>query len=284
MISSVPLAWTLTTLFVLTGCYALTRWSTAVSARWPAARRTAELAHVVMSAAMVVMTWTWYGSTGLWVQVALFTVFGAFFGVAAVRGIHCGSPGRVAGAAHALMAVAMVWMLAAMPVIMPLAVPASGGGGHGRHAGHGGAHSASGAGDAMHAGQAAWAVAVTVALCVALLVAAGFWAVRSVGGGAAGGGSAAGGDNTLGGGTDRDGGTTGSDRPAAGTGLGGAPGGGTAVGTAVGTATAVADEPAPAPAAPRPRSARLGARQDAVCHAAMSLGMVLMLAAMVTGW
>ena len=276
MISSVPIAVTLTVLFTLTGAYALARWSAAVSARAPAAHRTAELAHVVMSAAMVVMTWTWYGSTGLWVQIALFTVFGAFFAVTTVRGIHCGRPGRVAGAAHGLMAGAMVWMLAAMPVIMPTAVSASGGGGHEGHGGSHGAHGASGADHTMHAGQAGWAVAVTVVLCVALLVAAGFWAARSVSG------SPRAGDPW----TPDDPGAV----PVA------APSAGAAVSEGTGTAGSVEHGDAGRPGVltgVRPTAGvdtiaasapRLGAREDAACHAVMSLGMVLMLAAMVAGW
>ena len=299
MISSAPLAWTLTALFTLTGCYALIRWSTAVSAGRPAAHRTAELAHLVMSVAMVVMTWTWSGTTGLTVQIALFTVFGGFFVVTAVRGIHCGYPGRLAGAAHALMAAAMVWMLAAMPLIMPMAVSASEGG-HGAHGGHEGHGGSGGADHAMHAGQAGWAVAVTVVLCGALLVAAGFWAVRAVsGGGRAGdpftpddpgpGAAATSGSGGRAPGThDAAGVPTPADRSGAARTCGAA-------------ATALAEEPAPAegrgtpargradPAASAdrpvaPAAPRLGAREDAGCHAIMSLGMVLMLAAMVAGW
>lgn len=316
MISSAPLAWTLTALFTLTGCYALIRWSTAVSAGRPAAHRTAELAHLVMSVAMVVMTWTWFGTTGLTVQIALFAVFGGFFVVTAVRGIHCGYPGRLAGAAHALMAAAMVWMLAAMPLIMPVAVSASDGG-HGAHGGHEGHGGSGGADHAMHAGQAGWAVAVTVVLCGVLLVAAGFWAVRAVSGGGRAGDPFAPDDPGTGAAA-----ATGSGEPSGSGGL--APGtqdaddastriAHTGAARASGAAaTALAEEPVPAegraapagpahgrtdpaadpagaPVAPAdrpvaPAAPRLGAREDAGCHAIMSLGMVLMLAAMVAGW
>nr|WP_255426367.1 DUF5134 domain-containing protein [Pseudonocardia sp. C8] len=233
------------------------RWSAAVSAGLPAAHRTAELAHLVMSAAMVVMTWSWFGTAGLWVQITLFTVFAVFFAGTAVRGVPCGSAGRVAGAAHALMAAAMVWMLAAMPVIMPVAVAAGGSGGH---AGHGGGTS-EGTGHAAHAGQAGWAVTVTVLLCVALLVTAGFWAVRAIGhGGRAG--------DPL----------TPDDPAEVADGPAGGPTGDPAGG---GRATlAVTTHPAAPPSPP----GRLGARADAACHAVAGLGMVLMLAAMVAGW
>lgn len=309
MISSVPIAVTLTVLFTLTGAYALTRWSAAVSARTPAAHRTAELAHVVMSAAMVVMTWTWYGSTGLWVQIALFTVFGAFFAVTAVRGIHCGRPGRVAGAVHGLMAAAMVWMLAAMPVIMPTAVAASGGGGHEGHGGSHGAHGASGTDHTMHAGQAGWAVAVTVGLCVALLVAAGFWAARAVGRGARAGDPWTPDDPDAGPVTAPSAGAAmpgsaavpASAAPSesaalsestamsgsAERGVAGRPGVLTGARPTAGADTITAGAPRPGAlqsGARRPGAPRLGAREDAACHAVMSVGMVLMLAAMVAGW
>lgn len=247
MISSVPLAWVLTALFTATGGYALARWSEAVSARRPAAHRTAELAHVVMSAAMVLMAWTWPGTAGLWVQLLLFGVFGAFFVGIAARGIPCGPAGPSAGAAHALMAAAMVWMLAAMPVIMPMAVVPSGAtGGHAGHAGHG---ATPGAGHAMHGGQAGWAVAVTVVLGAAVLAVSGYWAARALGRGRRPG-------DPL---TPDDGAPV------------------TATGAATGTAVATrADATAP--------PSRLGARSDAACHAAMGAGMVVMLAAMVAGW
>ncbi|ALE80790.1 hypothetical protein WY02_22945 [Pseudonocardia sp. AL041005-10] len=93
MISSLPLAWALTAVFAATGFYALARWATAVSERRSAAHRTAELAHLLMSAAMVVMTWTWYGSAGLWTQIVLFSVLGVFFLVTASRGVPCGPSG-----------------------------------------------------------------------------------------------------------------------------------------------------------------------------------------------
>ena len=160
MISSLPLAWALTAVFAATGFYALARWATAVSERRSAAHRTAELAHLLMSAAMVVMTWTWYGSAGLWTQIVLFSVLGVFFLVTASRGVPCGPSGRVAGAAHALMAAAMVWMLAAMPLIM--ASPPAAAGGGGAHAHHGG-DTMDMSGAAHAAGPAGWAVAVTVA-------------------------------------------------------------------------------------------------------------------------
>jgi hypothetical protein len=178
VIASPPLAWMLTAAFVLTGGYALLRCSATVAGPLPPERRTAELAHLVMSVSMVVMTWTWFSTTGLALQVVLFAVFAAYFATRAVRGWRGAAHACAGGAAHALMAAAMVWMLVAMPLVMPTPVAASDGeGGHAGHAGHAGAA----AGDAMAAGgQAGGAVAVTLAVSVALLVACGYWALRAL--------------------------------------------------------------------------------------------------------
>ncbi len=274
MISSLPLAWALTAVFAATGFYALARWAAAVSERRSAAHRTAELAHLLMSAAMVVMTWTWYGSAGLWTQIVLFGVLGVFFLVTASRGVPCGPSGRVAGAAHALMAAAMVWMLAAMPLIMPSPVAAAGGGG--AHAHHGG-DAMDMSGTAHAAGPAGWAVAVTVALCAVLLAAAGYWGARALSH-----------DRDAGDPLTPDDASTAAEAtdpaacdcadPAA------APQAAQPVPAeaagAAGATTALAERVG-APARP---AGRLGARSDAACHAAMSVGMVVMLAAMVAGW
>jgi hypothetical protein len=239
VIASAPLAWLLTAAFVLTGGYALLRCAATVAGPLPPERRTAELAHVVMSVSMVVMIWSWFSTTGLVLQVVLFTLFAAYFAVRAVRGWRGRVHACAGGAAHALMAAAMVWMLVSMPLVMAMPVSGSdGGGAHAGHAGHGGGS----AGGAMAtAGQAGWAVAVTLAVSVALLVACGYWAMRAL---------------------RRDPVTAPVRTPVL-------VGGGT--------------EAAPAPE-PRPVPSALGERSDAACHAAMSLGMVVMFVGMVAGW
>ncbi|TCK25981.1 DUF5134 domain-containing protein [Pseudonocardia endophytica] len=240
MIASAPLAWMLTVAFVVTGAYALLRCSATVAGPLPPERRTAELAHVVMSVSMVVMTWSWFSTTGLVLQVVLFSLFTAYFATRAVRGWRGTAHACVGGAAHALMAAAMVWMLVSMPLVM--AMPVSGSDGEGGHAGHAG-HGGGSAGDAMAmGGQAGWAVAVTLAVSVALLVACGYWALRAL-----------------------------RREP---------------VVAPVRTPALVGggeSEPAAAPA-PRPVPSALGERSDAVCHAVMSLGMVVMFVGMVAGW
>ncbi|MET0190183.1 MAG: DUF5134 domain-containing protein [Pseudonocardia sediminis] len=256
MIASLPLALALSAVFVLTGAYALVRWSAAMTGPLPPSRRMAELAHLLMSVAMLVMTWTWAGTTGVTVQIVLFTVFAGYFVVDAVARYRTGSHGCAGGSAHALMAAAMVWMLAAMPLIMPTPVVAEAGG-HGAHSGHGG-----GDGAAMdmtaHTGPVAWAVVLTIGACAALLATSAFWAVRALRGRTVVAGAPLVTDET----TDA----------ATGPAEAGLTGGGTAVATA-----------APAVAAPAPHRL-LGPRSDAGCHALMGLGMIVMLLGMVAGW
>lgn len=277
MISSSPLAWALTAVFTATGFYALARWAAAVSERRSAAHRTAELAHLLMSAAMVVMTWTWYGSAGLWTQIVLFSVLGVFFVVTAARGVPCGTTGRLAGAAHALMAAAMVWMLAAMPLIM--VSPAAAGGG-GAHAQHGGGAGMDMSGMAPSAGPAGWAVAVTVALCAVLLAAAGYWGARALSRDRDAGDPLTPDDASATGGATDPAACDCADPTAAPQTAQPATAAPSGSAETTGAATALAER---AGASARP-AGRLGARSDAACHAAMSVGMVVMLAAMVAGW
>ena len=254
MIASLPLALVLSAVYVLTGAYALVRWSAAMTGPLPPSRRMAELAHLLMSVAMLVMTWTWAGTTGVTAQIVLFTVFAGYFAVDAAYRHRTGSHGCAGGSAHALMAAAMVWMLAAMPLIMPVPVTAGvrGHGAHGSHAGHAG-HGAATAATA-HTGPAAWAVVLTIGACVALLATTTFWSTRALRGPAVAG-----------------------DAPLA---TGPVPPGATV--TAHGGGAALATAPA-ATAAPAPPPLR-GQGADAGCHAHTGLGMIAMLRAMVAGW
>lgn len=247
MIASLPLAIALSAVYILTGAYALVRWSATVTGPLPAARRTAELAHLLMCVAMLVMTWSWAGTTGVLAQIVLFSVFTGYFLFQVVRGYRTGVHGCVGGSAHALMSAAMVWMLAAMPLIMPMPAVSSSSGGHAGHAGHGGGGATMDMGSS--AGPAGWAVVVTIVLCAALLGGSAFWVVRALRG-------ASPADPAP------DGCGCDEQQPAPGAVLAPAP---------------------PAVAAPRAQR-MLGARTDACCHALMGLGMVAMLAAMVAGW
>lgn len=133
-----PWDWILTVLFAITGVICL--WHLALSAehREHAVEvRGVDALHLAMSVAMIVMIWWPPGTTGTWVQVALFAVIGAAILIGGLRATRW--PVRVDSVAHVLLAVAMIWMLAAMPLIMGYD-PASGAGGH---AGHGAVPAAS---------------------------------------------------------------------------------------------------------------------------------------------
>ncbi|MDN5915595.1 MAG: DUF5134 domain-containing protein [Pseudonocardia sp.] len=265
MIASLPLAVALSAVFAVTGAYALVRWSAAMTGPLPPARRMAELAHLLMSVAMLVMTWMWAGTTGITAAIILFTVFAGYFVLDSVRRYRTGSHGCAGGSAHALMAAAMVWMLAAMPLIMPMPVVA-GGSGHGAHSGHGG-----GAGTAMDmtapTGPAGWAVVLTIGACAALLATSAFWAVRALRARTVVAGAPPASDTTT---TDTAAEPTPSDTAPSET------------ASADGTVLAVA-APAGTVTAPAPHRL-LGHRSDAGCHALMALGMIAMLLAMVAGW
>ncbi|MFP5022763.1 DUF5134 domain-containing protein [Pseudonocardia phyllosphaerae] len=256
MITSLSLSLLLTVLFVGTGLYALARWSAVVAARLTPARRLSELSHLLMSAAMVLMVWSWPGTAGLSVQLVLFGGFALGFAVDAVRRYRHRLHGCAGGSAHALMTAAMVWMLAAMPLIMPMPAASSGAsGGHAGHAGHEGMAGMPGA-EHVHGGPAGWAVAVTLALVVGLVVATAFWAVRAAGAAAHHGHE--------------------HDEDVPGVPLDCHGGPADAAGAAP---TAVAQRPAATGLA-----SRLGPRSDAACHTVMGAGTALMLVAMVVGW
>ncbi|NMH98449.1 DUF5134 domain-containing protein [Pseudonocardia acidicola] len=186
-----PLAVALTVLFAITGAYSLVRWASLVSARSVrGGDPLTELFHLVMSVAMVAMTWAWSGSLGDRVQIIVFTGFGVYFlwrlGIAGRTGVRSGH-GRIELGYHVLMAAAMVWMVAGMPVLMGTS---SGGAAHAGHSGSAGMASmpdmpgmpmstAAMSGTPMSAGATpAWAVGLSVLLSAALLGAAVMWGVR----------------------------------------------------------------------------------------------------------
>ena len=268
MIASLPLALVLSVVYLLTGLYALLRWAAAMTGPLPPALRTAELSHVLMSVAMLAMTWTMTGPLGTAVQIVAFTVFAAWFLADALRRRRTGAHGCSGGTAHALMAAAMVWMLAGMSWIMPATSSAAGG--SSAHAGHAGHTSEMadmpGMGGAATTGTtvtapAAWAVGITVLACVALVAVAAYWLARAVREGAAAPGRG----------------------PAAPIPAGPAAAAGPGTG-AVATLPAAAAPAGPAILSDGALRWVLSARSAAVCHVTMSLGMVAMLAAMVAGW
>lgn len=173
MISSVALSVPFIVLYAMTGGYSLLRWA---SLRTGTAAHpgdpVAEVSHVVMSLAMIGMVLGYGGSTSNLVQIVLFGVLCGYFAVrwVALRrgmgGAACPVPGF-----HLLMCAAMVWMVAAMPLLM-------GGGGasdggmqmDGMQMGGGSSGTTASAGPTP-----VWASAVTVAVALGLMVAAGHW-------------------------------------------------------------------------------------------------------------
>lgn len=128
----------LTVVFVLTGGYSLWRWAGAVASR--SGRReeaTVDLNHLVMSVAMVSMTWWPAGAVAIVVQGLVFAGFALALLPAMVRD---GDGSRRLGlAAQLAMNLAMIWMLLAMPWLM--AGTATGAGQPTGHH-HGGGHQA----------------------------------------------------------------------------------------------------------------------------------------------
>jgi hypothetical protein len=184
------LAAVFTVAFAVTGLYSLGRYVRLSAATGPAARvsgqaRATELLHLLMSVAMIAMSWGRSGGpetgSGI-VQLLAFGVLSLLFGLFAARA--SGLVGVLGRAAHAVMAAAMVWMVVAMPLLMGHGTPGSAGDA-GAHAGHGAmAGMDMGGTQATDPAAAApppgWAIGLTVAVVVLLLGSAAFWAGRLV--------------------------------------------------------------------------------------------------------
>lgn len=190
MFSSVTLSVAFTVAFIVTGGYALVRFALLTAEGDRGGDRLVELSHLLMSVAMVAMAWgAGTGGPARTLQIVVFGGFGVWFLHLAVLGGRGSGHGRLPDIDHAVTAAAMVWMVAAMPVIMGMSMTASGGG-SGGHAGHGGHGSGGGAAGGAMAGMSgmatatpAWVVGVTVAFVALLAVGAVFWAVRAWRGG-----------------------------------------------------------------------------------------------------
>lgn len=135
-------------LTVVLGALAVTAWwlfsrRTAAS---PGEPRWAELDHLVMSIAMIVMVWWPTGLLGTVIQAVVFAIFALAWIRRILRSTTLG--GRLGAGAHLIMDLAMVWMLLIM--VLPGGHTATGSGGEG-HAGHdhhgGGEMSMAAAGD-----------------------------------------------------------------------------------------------------------------------------------------
>ncbi|MCA1189000.1 MULTISPECIES: DUF5134 domain-containing protein [unclassified Saccharopolyspora] len=134
MVESLLLSWVLTVLFAVTAVWC------AISATRPGLRpsdRLSSASHLAMSLLMIAMVWPWGMGVPATPQLVLFAATAVWFAALAVLRVPCahgyGSP-RLAHAHHAVMSVAMVWMVAAMPLLM-LGAHDSGGGHHHHAAG-----------------------------------------------------------------------------------------------------------------------------------------------------
>jgi hypothetical protein len=178
--SSPTLLVALTAVFAVTGGYSLARISALASGAATDGDRMAELSHLLMSIAMLGMTWGWTGEPGTpggVVQLVVFGLLGFWF---LVRVLHPDGHRRVGSAYHLVVQVAMVWMVAAMPTLMGMggAAPATA---TPDHAGHGAAEGMGEmAGMGMSSAPPLWMQVVTVAFVVLLCAAALAWAAIAV--------------------------------------------------------------------------------------------------------
>lgn len=243
MVSSIPLSVAFTVAFVVTGVYALVRFALVAADGDRGGDRPVELSHLLMSVAMIAMTWgAGVGGVARTLQIAAFGGFALWF-LCRVILVRTGSRhGRLLDADHAVTAAAMVWMVVAMPLIMGTPM-ADGDAGHAAHGSGGAAGGAMPGTDDMAAPAPAWVVAVSVAFVVLLAAGALLWAHRAWRGGEE---------------------PTPAARP---------------VGDSVDGGTAVAVQTRAADARTG-LAALTGPRRDAVCHLLMNVGMAAMLLAM----
>ncbi|MGH4023888.1 MAG: DUF5134 domain-containing protein [Pseudonocardiaceae bacterium] len=169
MIESFSLAAVFTVLFGGLAAFQLRR----CAALWshgavPGQDRAVELAHLLMSLAMIGMVWAWGGPTAWWLQIVVFGLLTVLFVGRAVAARGLASWGY-----HALAVGAMTWMVVAMPLLGHSI--GTGGFGHG----HGGAAAVAEPAVTPVGDVPLWAVTVTVALAVVLVVSA---LVRTVAG------------------------------------------------------------------------------------------------------
>jgi hypothetical protein len=228
--------------FVVTGAYALVRLAALTSGVTADGDRAAELSHLLMSIAMVAMTWGLGGGpnspSGV-LQILVFGLLGLWFLLRTVRP-RDGHPGRTESTYHLVLAVAMAWMVLAMPALMGGSttgmadMPGMTGT---EHAAHGGsAHGPDGPG-ILGSSPSGWTTTISVLLVVLLAAAALLWTSRALRPLPATRSEVAGADHR----------------------------------TSAGTATLVA---------PTVVDRLLAPRLDAACHLLMSLGMAAMLLAM----
>jgi len=113
VIESFSLAVAFTALFACLGVFQLQRCATLWSrGAAPGQDRAVELAHLLMSLAMIGMVWAWGGPTAWWLQIVVFGLLTVLF---VSRAVVAG--GLASWGYHALAVGAMTWMVVAMPLL-----------------------------------------------------------------------------------------------------------------------------------------------------------------------
>lgn len=130
-----------------------------------------DINHAVMSAAMILMTWVMVIDAATWAQIALFAIFALALLPALSRAD--GFAPRVETLGHIVLNAAMIWMLAAMPLLM--AGADMGGGGGSAHAGH---HD--GGDGPMLMATPVWADVVNAVFIIACIAGMLWWLYRAV--------------------------------------------------------------------------------------------------------
>lgn len=180
MISS-PVNVALTLAFCVTGLYCLVhlistrRNATVAGSSALSDEHVVDVNHVIMSAAMILMTWVMIDDVLLWTQVIVFAVLALSLVPNLQRA--AGVTGRLDVVGHLLLDVAMIWMLAAMPLLMA-GMDHGDGAGHGDHGSHGGP-----GGHGLEMSTAvtpAWADVVNLGFVVTCGVVALWWLFRVV--------------------------------------------------------------------------------------------------------
>lgn len=174
-----------TVVFTATGGYALYRLATQASGTDPDVDRTAELAHLLMSVAMIAMVWGWTGgpaTTSGVVQLVVFGLFTVWFLTGAVAG-------SATAGLHLVAAAAMVWMVGAMPLLMGAPAAADAGSGMAGMPGMG--DTAVPAPATESGGTPAWVVSLTVLFALLLVATAALWARYALAGARGSAGSSA---------------------------------------------------------------------------------------------
>ena len=119
MVTALAARWLLTAVFAAAGLASLPARRRAGTAR--AADRVCDVFHVLMSAALIAMTWRSEPALAVWLQTALFGCAVIWFGLTSTSATARTLPTSLPGAHHALMAGTMIWMIIAMPVAMRMA-------------------------------------------------------------------------------------------------------------------------------------------------------------------